>query len=253
MKNFLKPTGAGIILAGAALAATLAQAQNINWNSDPLKQIPTLHYSAPTLVSAAGSGTVSLLRVVKGSPITVILRCSPADDTPTSEIASVLIDGHQLSQYDGGYIPQSEIHAQGYEFSTGEDMGKNLLFLYLSKKGRPNTSMNLGTLSDPPAACGWQEQSVNKVSLSATVSVTLQEDAASGCTPRIIDSEPVYSKSAELAITFKDLQSNKMETLKTKDGTAATSDLAQCRATPLGGPATVFYNNQYGACVPASH
>jgi len=246
MKRFFKPMGAGIILAAAAMAATLAQAQNVNWNSDPLKQVPALHYSATTLVSAAGRGQASVFRAIKGSPITVIFRCSPVANTPTSDIDSVLIDGHQLTQYDGGYIPHSQLHSQGYEFSTGEDVGENLLYLYLSKTGRPNTAINLGTLSESPAACDWQEQSVNKVSLSQSVSVTLQEGAASACLSAIIDSEPVYSKSAKLTITFKDLQSNKSETLKSQVGTTSTPDLAQCRATPLGGTGTVFYNNQCG-------
>ncbi|HVA66300.1 MAG TPA: hypothetical protein VNK24_05175 [Elusimicrobiota bacterium] len=132
------------------------------------------------------------------------------------------------------------MHAQGYEFFTGEDVGENLLFLFLSKKSQPNTAINLGTLSDSPAACDWQEQSVNQASLSATVSVTLQEGAASACTSQIIDSEPVYSKSAKLTITFKDLQSNETESLKSQVGTTSTSDLAQCRATSLGGTGTVF-------------
>lgn len=197
-----------------------SKAQTLDWNLDPIKQIHQQQRDWKKQLSS------SLKATAPTDNFQVYFRCDPVKNQPTNTINSVWIDGQELTQYDGGYVPLSNLHKQGYEFI--DDAGR----LYLKNNSR-NTSSVVGSLG-PKGSCSVGEKSISTVQLNQTIAITTQTGPAASCRSIELNNNTYYSKTAEMTITFKDISENGWKaTLKSTVATTLTQNLNECKQAQL--------------------
>jgi hypothetical protein len=200
-----------------------SKAQTIDWGNDPVGQVSA---QLKPVVSIASAQTASAPTSPAETRIHVEFRCTPDGNKPTDEIGSIQIGHDSYRQYDGGYVPLSPVHAQGYEFFI---VGNTLSIRLLD---RSEASIVIGYVGTKKA-CTWEEIAESPVIEASLLELTKEIGPVTACGSQIIDSRPVYSKSAELTLTLMDVEFGRKAVLKSKIGTVGASTKEECERAVL--------------------